>query len=364
MTIKYSKKGTEAIKRLEGYIPAFKQSKTLAEFARNHKSKYIPTGFPGLEWAIGRPGLPAGCVQVLAQSQAGKTTLVAQIVREAQQAGIRCAWIDMEQAQDEQWELLQNLGVDLEELTYILPESGEQAIEAVRTLAHAGDWGLIVFDSIGAINTEKMLDRETGESLPGKRAALVSEMLINCNPYLVQNSVCCVLINHFTGTMKADLYGNQKMVPAGGEKLNLIPVLRIDMKRIEDIVGEKKEIIGSKVSLTIQKNRLGTPKRTIILSFFYGSGFDAIADTITEAKKHGVTETSGSWFIAAGQKFHGEAKFLEHVMNDPTFARKLLIDTRAAIEASRLEEGQAKQRRITANRTMISGAAQEEEAAA
>ena len=94
----------------------------------------ISTGSLSLDLALGIGGLPKGrIIEIYGPESSGKTTLALQVVAEAQKAGGICAFVDAEHAMDPVY--AKKLGVKTEELLISQPDTGEQALEIMKSLS-------------------------------------------------------------------------------------------------------------------------------------------------------------------------------------------------------------------------------------
>ncbi len=114
----------------------------LADGAAIEDIQVVSTGSLGLDVALGVGGLPRGrVIEIYGPESSGKTTLTLQVVAEMQKLGGTCAFVDAEHALDTQY--AQKLGVNLPDLLISQPDTGEQALEIVRSIhTFKGNCGL------------------------------------------------------------------------------------------------------------------------------------------------------------------------------------------------------------------------------
>src|SRR5690625_841916 len=92
----------------------------------------IPTGSVAMDIALGIGGLPRGrVVEIYGPESSGKTTIALHAVAEAQRKGGIAAFIDAEHALDPEY--AKKLGVDTDALLVSQPDTGEQALEIMRS---------------------------------------------------------------------------------------------------------------------------------------------------------------------------------------------------------------------------------------
>jgi len=120
------------------------------EFARQHGKPAIATGFPALDEALGIGGFPRGAMtEVFGPSSIGKTTLALQWVAHLQGSAMAAAWIDADHTFDAAYAAA--LGVDLDQIPLMRPESAEEALEMTRQLVLSGALDAVVIDSAAAL---------------------------------------------------------------------------------------------------------------------------------------------------------------------------------------------------------------------
>jgi len=107
----------------------------------------LSTGFPSLDAALGIGGLPRGQIaEFIGPLTAGKSTLAACLVAQAQRLGEGVAYLDLAGTADPDY--LARCGVDLECLPVIRPDNSQQALEIALALVARGGPGLLVLDAV------------------------------------------------------------------------------------------------------------------------------------------------------------------------------------------------------------------------
>ena len=110
----------------------------------------IPSGSIMLDNALGVGGFPVGrIIEIFGPESSGKTTIALQAIAEVQKKGGRAAFIDAEHALDPVY--ARNLGVNIKELLFSQPDTGEQALEICDALVKSEAVDLIVIDSVAAL---------------------------------------------------------------------------------------------------------------------------------------------------------------------------------------------------------------------
>ena len=95
-----------------------------------------PTGILMLDWVCGG-GLPLGrWIEIFGKESGGKSLIATLICANAQKRGKLVAWIDMERTADSKW--FKRLGVDVDTLLMVKPDSAEGAFKAIEKLVDSG----------------------------------------------------------------------------------------------------------------------------------------------------------------------------------------------------------------------------------
>lgn len=125
--------------------------------------KRIPTGSPTLDVALGG-GIPEGrFIEISGNESSTKTTQTCHILREAQNLGHVCAFLDVEGTSDMQY--FEQLGVDTSCLIYSRPDSMEEATEAMLQLQKSGYVTVGVIDSIASMTPNKEAESKMDETV-------------------------------------------------------------------------------------------------------------------------------------------------------------------------------------------------------
>ena len=121
----------------------------------------IPTGALSIDLALGVGGVPRGrIIEIFGPESSGKTTLVYEIIAQAQKMGGICAFIDTEHAIDPIY--ARTIGVDIDELLVSQPDHGEQALEIADVLTRSGAVDVVAVDSVAALTPRAELEGADG----------------------------------------------------------------------------------------------------------------------------------------------------------------------------------------------------------
>jgi len=254
----------------------------------------IPTGSYGLDNITGG-GFPLGrIIELYGNESCGKTTVCLQAIREAQQMGIKCCFIDMEQAYDATYAA--NLGVVNEDLYLAQPSSGEEALDMIRTMVETGEIGLVILDSVATLVPQTEIEGEVGDNQMGLQARMMSKGLRMITPALNKNNTCVIFTNQVREKIGV-MFGSPETTP-GGNSLKFYASIRIkftnrDSKTQVDSDGQKK---SKQVGAKCIKNKTFPPFRECSYYIEFGKGIDNLTELIEIAVEKQIIDKKGSWF--------------------------------------------------------------------
>ena len=279
----------------------------------------IPTGSISLDLALGVGGLPRGrVVEIYGPESSGKTTIALHVIAEAQRRGGVGAFVDAEHALDPEY--AKKIGVNVEELLISQPESGEEALEIVKTLVESGEVDVIVVDSVAALVPKAEIAGEMGEFEIGLQARLMSQALRVLSSSIAKTKSIVIFLNQTR--MKIGTYGKPETTP-GGLALKFYASVRIELKRIAQL-KKGDEIIGNKILAKIVKNKVAAPFKTAEFNIYYNEGISKEADLINTGIKYGVIKKSGSWLEFENKKIgQGIEQAKEFLKQNPTFGDEI-----------------------------------------
>ncbi len=263
----------------------------------------VPSGSLSLDLALGVGGYPKGrIIEIYGPESSGKTTFALHAIAEVQKAGGRAAFIDAEHALDPTY--AKNLGVNINELLLSQPDTGEQALEICEALVRSEVVSIIVIDSVAALVPQAEIDGEMGDSHVGLQARLMSQALRKLSGAINKTKTICIFINQLREKVGI-MFGNPETTP-GGRALKFYSTIRLDVRRTEQIkVGD--QVMGSKTTIKVVKNKVAPPFKTATVDIMYGEGVSHEGELIELATNAGIIEKSGAWFAYNGEKI-GQGK--------------------------------------------------------
>lgn len=154
----------------------------------------LTTGSISLDRAIGIGGFPRGrIIEIYGPEASGKTTIALGAVAEAQKAGHKVAFLDMEHALDPK--MAKGIGVDWDKLLFSQPNYGEQCLDIACKLAATGRLSIIVIDSVAALVPKVEIDGEMDDVQMGAMAKMMAKGLRKLVPVCQETGTMVIFIN-------------------------------------------------------------------------------------------------------------------------------------------------------------------------
>lgn len=257
----------------------------------------IPTGL-FIDKLTGIGGIPRGVItEFFGDESIGKSSLCLQIVAAAQRAGLRCLWADVEWSYSAAYAA--SLGVDNSKLGLIRERFAEATLEKLEEEIDAGNWDLVVLDSVGGILPRAEAEKGVEGKTIGGQAGLIAKFCRKVVPSLSVTNTALVAINHaFIDIMSG------KLLTSGGKKLAYHKSLSIRLKLKQGVSlkqGDRK--VGKVVIGEVRKNKVApTEGMELDGQLIFGTGFSAGADLLADALDKGVITKKGNTYYLGGEK--------------------------------------------------------------
>ena len=280
----------------------------------------IPTQCLALDVALGVGGFPKGrIIEIYGPESSGKTTLALHAIASCQQQGGTAVFIDAEHALDAVY--AKKLGVDIDNLYVIQPDSGEQALDNLDTLVRSNSVDIIVVDSVAALTPKAEIEGEVGQSVIGLQARMMSQGLRRITSCIAKANTCVIFINQLREKVGV-MFGNPETTP-GGKALKFYASIRIDVRK-GDAIKDGAEFIGNRTKAKIVKNKVAPPFRVAEFDMLYGKGISQEGCIVDMAIQEGSLVKSGSWISYNDEKIaQGRDKALTYLADNPEVAEEI-----------------------------------------
>lgn len=280
----------------------------------------IPTGALSLDIALGIGGVPRGrVIEIYGPESSGKTTLAQHIVAECQKRGGIAAFIDAEHALDPEY--ARNLGVNIDELLISQPDTGEQALEITEELVRSSAVDVIVVDSVAALVPKEEIEGAMEDKQMGLQARLMSKALRKLTSIVGKTNTTVIFINQLRQKIGV-MYGNPETT-TGGNALKYYSSVRLDIRRIETLKKDDKEI-GNRVKVKVVKNKVAPPFRIAEFDIIFGKGISKVGCIVDMAVNFGIVNKAGAWFSYNDEQLgQGREKAIDFMKNNPEILQEV-----------------------------------------
>jgi recombination protein RecA len=257
----------------------------------------ISSGCLALDRALGIGGYPRGrIVEIYGPESSGKTTLTLHAIAEAQEAGGHAAFVDAEHAFDPAY--ARATGVRTSELLLSQPDSGEQALDIVETLASSKQISLVVIDSVAALVPQAEIDGSMADNPLGLQARLMSRAMRKLASVASKTNTTLLFVNQLRHKIGVT-FGSPETTP-GGNALKYYASQRLDVRRIGKVTADEK-LIGNRTRVRVVKNKCAQPFEEAEFDIRWGAGVDIAADLLDTALATGAVSRNGSHYQYQGK---------------------------------------------------------------
>lgn len=243
-------------------------------------------------------GLPKGRhIEVFGDESTGKTSLMCYLAGQIQKAGGIIAYIDMEHALDHEY--AETFGLDMSEVLFAQPDSGEQALGIVEDLVKSKQVDFIVIDSVAALTPQAEIEGEMSDQQMGAQARLMGKAMRKITPIMKEKGVSIGWVNQTR--MKIGVMFGSPLTTSGGQALKFYSSIRIQTYK-KAILEKGEEIYGMEMRIKVVKNKVGKPNAKHELIINFGEGFDVLAEYIDYAVDNKIVNKAGSWYSYKDEK--------------------------------------------------------------
>lgn len=320
------------------------------EEAVSSVTDFVSTGCTPLDYAIANRrngGIPVGRItEIYGLEGSGKSLLAAHLTKSTQQKGGQVVYIDTESAVSK--EFFSAIGVDLDRLILVPLSAIEDIFETIEKVIHSfrdksKDIPLtIIVDSIMGATTKKEFESDyQKDGYATDKSIIISKAMRKMTNFVGIKKVTLVFTNQLRINLNAGPFSPDKYITSGGKAIPFAASVRIRLKRVGKIPAQGTELLGYKTEATIDKNRLGPPKRKVNYSIYFSRGMDDIDSILEALVDYNIISKTGAWNSftykdrVTGEK-HDTIKFqnkdfVDLVFSDPLYNEYLLDELEKAM---------------------------------
>lgn len=298
------------------------------------------TNVPSIDIALGCGGLPRGrIIEIYGPESSGKTTTCLHLIAACQKhlfttlSGDKvpgtAAFVDAEHAFDPMW--AQKIGVNIDELIFSQPNSGEEALAITEKMIRSTLVNLVIVDSVAALVPQAELDGELSDANVGAHARLMSKALRKLKGYINNTKTTVVFVNQIREKVGV-MFGNPETT-TGGRALKFYASIRAEVRR-GSAIKDDDEVVGFQTNVKIVKNKVAPPFTTATFDICVGHpsrpvhGIDTISSLIDAAFDAKVLTKSSSWYVYENKKLgNGSAAAAATLRNDAELTKEILDKT-------------------------------------
>jgi len=233
------------------------------------------TGFPTFDWVnSGIGGFPRGGMTLIhGLESTGKSTFTLDAITHNMQydENSMALYLDVENALTTDFLKYKNIFPDR---LHVTPINSEDAFIIAEDAIKNNIYDIVVIDSLAKIESEKVMEKEMGESgQRNRRSVMITEFLRRTSFTLRQSHTALVCINQeIQNQNKKTPYDPDYVLP-GGMQQKYSANLRIELKRSK-VIKDGDVKLGYKVSLTSAKNKVSNKEKAMTyLTYLYSRGF-------------------------------------------------------------------------------------------
>lgn len=288
--------------------------------ARPEKVEVISTGSLKLDIATGIGGLPlGGIVEIMGWESSGKSTIVQNVVGNAQKKGYKCLYLDGEYSLDRKY--ASKLGVNIEDLLLYQLDSGggEKCYNVAERLIKTGSLGVVIIDSQTSMLPKKVMEGEIGDSAMGLHSRMMSQAVPKIMSAAALANTLVIFISQFREKIGV-MFGSPETTN-GGNALKFYSHMRIEVRKsVEKVDGEA---IANKTKCKVIKNKFAPPFGEAEFRIVFGEGVDRVGEILDLAVEHDIIKQGGAWYSYGDNKFQGEATVIQLLKDNPELAKEI-----------------------------------------
>ena len=273
------------------------------------------------------------------ESGTGKSWIVNNLAKEAQDKGYTIIYLDTEHALHT--DFLTKIGVDVDgdKFVPVNVSTISDATKALSTILKTyvpEDKIFIVIDSVSNLETDadsKNFDKGDAKGDQGQLAKQLKKMIKSFNAKMGNRDMFLVCAGQAYQNQNL-LNGEGLWIFSGGKGFQFIPSISVLLtkKKLKDDTDEK-EVVGVKINTEITKSRFAKLGSKTTIELDYEKGYEAHAGLLEVAERVGLVKKNGGWYSYTKDgeliKFQ-RGKFGDHY--------KIIFDMDATSDPSESEE--------------------------
>jgi recombination protein RecA len=180
---------------------------------------------------------------------------------------------------------------------------------------------VVVIDSVAALVPRAEIEGEMGDSHMGLQARLMSQALRKLIGVINTSNTALIFTNQLRQKIGV-MFGNPETT-TGGMALKFYASVRLDARRLESI-KQGGQTVGSRVRVTVKKNKVAAPFRQAEFDIMYNKGISKSGDLLDLGVAMNLVEKRGAFYnydnTRLGQGRENAKEFLE---NSPAIAARI-----------------------------------------
>jgi len=272
-------------------------------------------------------GFPYGrIIECAGWESSGKTTMAVHASISVQKEGKKVVFIDSEHAFDPFYAQDLGLEIDIEskDPSFVLlqPITAEDGFEAAKEFLKVSEVGLIVFDSVAAMQPKAILEGEAGEQKMGVKARLLSQEIPKLLTLAKTSNTAVILINQFREKIGV-MFGDPKTTP-GGNAIKFYSSVRLELSQKGKLKDSNGDFYGIGVKVKVIKNKTAPPFKETETQVLFGKGINVTWEILNIALEKGIVEKKGSWYNYGKTKLgQGESNVIELMQDNPEMVEEI-----------------------------------------
>lgn len=278
-------------------------------------------------------GIPQGRILDFAgPSGVGKSFMVGNVIKNAQDAGAYILLLDSENALDD--EFMGAIGCDVKnDYNYKSVSTIEHVIKIVSAFikGYEKEYGvmsvnnpdapqiLVAIDSLDMLSTsseDENFNKGVQKGDQGQRAKQLKAMLRNFVNAIKHHNIAMIVTSQvYQATADQLLAGEGQWIVGNSIKFALSQIVMLTKLKLRD-ENNKKDIKGIRMKCEGYKTRFTKPFQNVTVHVPYESGMDPFSGLLDTLKGMGIVENRGAWYYVVGTDIKFQQKnFAEFAMD-------------------------------------------------